>query len=164
MSHVQSNLGNGRYHYNVSGSRLEVHVRKGYDDGLYISSVASAEGLWAVIMDAGTRFCQQCYHIAPASFLPKAWIMEKWDLGFYITAIAGAHVDFLRIIAALLILPNRVQGSRQWHQLQGKDLMNRLNRISCHFQPFVLHMLIVASKLVWMHNITCASIPMNVML
>ena len=91
MSHVQSSLGNGRYHYNVSGSRLEVHVRKGYDDGLYISSVASAEGLWAVIMDAGTRFCQQCYHIAPASFLPKAWIMDKWDLGFYITAIAGAH-------------------------------------------------------------------------
>ena len=27
--------------------------------------------------------------MAARSFLPKEWIMEQWDKGFYITAIAG---------------------------------------------------------------------------
>ncbi len=28
--------------------------------------------------------------MAARAFLPKEWIMEQWDKGFYITAIAGA--------------------------------------------------------------------------
>ena len=31
----------------------------------------------------------QVYKVAARSFLPKEWIMEQWDKGFYITAIAG---------------------------------------------------------------------------
>ncbi|KAI3436643.1 hypothetical protein D9Q98_006059 [Chlorella vulgaris] len=79
-----------RYHYNVSNHRLDVHVSKGFDDGLYISSVCACGDLWAIIMDAGTGFTQQVYRVAPRSFLPKDWIMEQWDKGFYITAIAGS--------------------------------------------------------------------------
>ena len=78
-----------RYHYNVSGHRLDVHVQKGIADGLYISSVGCAGDLWAVIMDAGTGFTSQCYSVSVGSFLPKEWIMEKWDQGYYITAVAG---------------------------------------------------------------------------
>ena len=48
-----------RYHYNVSNHRLDVHVSKGFDDGLYISSVCACGDLWAIIMDAGTGFTQQ---------------------------------------------------------------------------------------------------------
>ena len=48
-----------RYHYNVSNQRLDIHVQKGYDDGLYISSVAACGELWGIIMDAGTGFNQQ---------------------------------------------------------------------------------------------------------
>ncbi len=40
-------------------------------------------------MDAGTGFGSQLYRVVPDAFLPKEWIMEKWDLGFYITAVAG---------------------------------------------------------------------------
>ena len=40
-------------------------------------------------MDAGTGFSQQLYRVVPDAFLPKEWIMEKWDLGYYITAVAG---------------------------------------------------------------------------
>jgi hypothetical protein len=29
------------------------------------------------------------YRVAQRSFLPKDGIMEQWDKGFYITAIAG---------------------------------------------------------------------------
>lgn len=78
-----------RYHYNVGSTRLDVHVKKGLADGLYISSVGCASDLWGIIMDAGTGFTQQLYRVVPDAFLPKDWIMEKWDLGYYITAVAG---------------------------------------------------------------------------
>lgn len=39
---------------------------------------------------ASNIFCFiQVYKVAARSFLPKEWIMEQWDKGFYITAIAG---------------------------------------------------------------------------
>ena len=66
-----------------------MHVKKGLSDGLFISSVGCASDLWGIIMDAGTGFNQQLYRVVPDAFLPKEWIMEKWDLGYYITAVAG---------------------------------------------------------------------------
>eukprot|EP00897_Mesotaenium_endlicherianum_P007893 jgi/Mesen1/7131/ME000369S06444 len=78
-----------RYHYNVADSRLAQHVEKGNEDGLYISSVASCQNLWALIMDAGTSFTAQVYELSHV-FLPKEWIMEQWEKNFYISAIAGA--------------------------------------------------------------------------
>ena len=75
----------------MSAHRLDVHVQKGMSDGLYISSVGCAGDLWAVIMDAGTGFSAQQYKVVPAAFLPKEWIMEKWDQGYYITAVAGKN-------------------------------------------------------------------------
>ncbi|KAK3002199.1 hypothetical protein RJ639_021005, partial [Escallonia herrerae] len=67
-----------RYHYNVADARLPQHIEKGNEDGLYISSVASCQDLWAIIMDAGTGFTSQ------------EWIMEQWEKNYYISAIAGA--------------------------------------------------------------------------
>ena len=78
-----------RYHYNVANTRVEQHVEKGNDDGLYISSVACCQELWALIMDAGTGFTAQVYNLSN-QFLPKEWIMEKWEEGFYITGMAGS--------------------------------------------------------------------------
>ncbi|KAL4291558.1 hypothetical protein GQ457_14G006370 [Hibiscus cannabinus] len=78
-----------RYHYNVSDGRLAQHVEKGNEDGLFISSVASCENLWAVIMDAGTGFSAQVHQLSPY-FLHKEWIMEQWEKNYYISAIAGA--------------------------------------------------------------------------
>lgn len=37
------------------------HVEKGNDDGLFISSVACCQELWALIMDAGTGFNAQVF-------------------------------------------------------------------------------------------------------
>lgn len=78
-----------RYHYNVADARLSQHIEKGNDDGLFISSVASSQNLWALIMDAGTGFSAQVHELAPY-FLHKEWIMEQWEKNYYITAIAGA--------------------------------------------------------------------------
>lgn len=79
-----------RYHYNVSNQRLDVHVAKGFDDHLCISSVCACGDLWAIIMDAGTTYTNQVYKVSPRTFLPKEWIVEQWDKGLYITAVAGA--------------------------------------------------------------------------
>ena len=73
-----------RYHYNVANTRVDQHVEKGNDDGLYISSVACCHELWALIMDAGTGFSAQvgaCScpsgNLMPLPFialsLPSAW-------------------------------------------------------------------------------------------
>ncbi|KAL4563946.1 hypothetical protein LXL04_027995 [Taraxacum kok-saghyz] len=78
-----------RYYYNVMDSRLHQHVDKGKSDGLYVSCVASASNLWAVVMDAGTGFTSQVYEITPM-FLRKEWIMEQWEKNYYITSLAGA--------------------------------------------------------------------------
>ena len=78
-----------RYHYNVANNRVAQHVEKGNDDGLFVSSVACCQDLWGLIMDAGTGFTQQVYSLNP-QFLPKDWIMERWEDGYYITAMAGS--------------------------------------------------------------------------
>lgn len=108
-----------RYHYNVADSRLHQHVDKGNEDGLFISCVASAANLWALIMDAGTGFSSQVYELSTV-FLHKVsiiiifltehfpflsayslkltmmfwfyqdWIMEQWEKNYYISSIAGA--------------------------------------------------------------------------
>ncbi|XP_031254837.1 casein kinase 1-like protein HD16 [Pistacia vera] len=78
-----------RYHYNVADARLAQHIEKGNEDGLFISSVASCQNLWALIMDAGTGFSAQVYELSPF-FLHKEWIMEQWEKNYYISAIAGA--------------------------------------------------------------------------
>lgn len=78
-----------RYHYNVTDARLNQHIEKGNKDGLFISSVASCQNLWALIMDAGTGFNSQVYELSPY-FLHKEWIMDQWEKNYYISAIAGA--------------------------------------------------------------------------
>ncbi|EEF46395.1 casein kinase, putative [Ricinus communis] len=78
-----------RYHYNVTDARLAQHIEKGNEDGLFISSVASSQNLWALIMDAGTSYTAQIYELSP-HFLHKEWIMEHWEKNYYISAIAGA--------------------------------------------------------------------------
>ncbi|CAA6667158.1 unnamed protein product [Spirodela intermedia] len=79
-----------RYHYNVIDARLHQHIEKAVEDGLYLSCVASASNLWALIMDAGTGFSDQVYDLSSA-FLHKEWIMEQWEKNYYISSIAGAN-------------------------------------------------------------------------
>ncbi|XP_020533916.1 casein kinase 1-like protein HD16 isoform X2 [Jatropha curcas] len=78
-----------RYHYNVADARLAQHIEKGNEDGLFISSVASSQSLWALVMDAGTGYTAQVYELSP-HFLHKEWIMEHWEKNYYISSIAGA--------------------------------------------------------------------------
>eukprot|EP00217_Crustomastix_stigmatica_P003297 CAMPEP_0183797840 /NCGR_PEP_ID=MMETSP0803_2-20130417/17234_1 /TAXON_ID=195967 /ORGANISM="Crustomastix stigmata, Strain CCMP3273" /LENGTH=604 /DNA_ID=CAMNT_0026042513 /DNA_START=90 /DNA_END=1904 /DNA_ORIENTATION=- len=78
-----------RYHYNVANVRISQHVEKGNEDLLFISSVSCAQELWALIMDAGTGYTNQVWELS-SQFLPKDWIVEQWEEGYYITALAGS--------------------------------------------------------------------------
>lgn len=49
----------------MADARLAQHIEKGNEDGLFISSVASCQNLWALIMDAGTGFSAQVYELSP---------------------------------------------------------------------------------------------------
>jgi len=81
-----------RYHYNVSQLRLNVHVSKGFEDGLAITSVCACGDLWAIIMDASDEYNEQTYHTSSRIFMPKEWIMAQWEEGYYITAAAGNNM------------------------------------------------------------------------
>lgn len=72
-----------RYHYNVADVRLGQHIQKGNEDGLFISSVASCQNLWALIMDAGTGFTAQVYELSPY-FLHKVQTFESLFAAFYL--------------------------------------------------------------------------------
>ncbi len=86
-----------RYHYNVANSRVEQHIKKGNDDGLFVSSVSCAQELWALIMDAGTGYSAQMWNLS-TQFLPKEWILEQWDEGYYITSLAGSTTGSALVI------------------------------------------------------------------
>lgn len=73
LFHCNKYLLDCRYHYNLADTRLRQHIDKGNEDGLYISCVASAANLWALIMDAGTGFSSQVYELS-AVFLHKVVI------------------------------------------------------------------------------------------
>lgn len=47
----------------------------------------SAEGLVCCSL---RTFPAQVYELSSLHFLPKEWIMERWEDGFYITAMAGS--------------------------------------------------------------------------
>ncbi|GMP81631.1 hypothetical protein CsSME_00036273 [Camellia sinensis var. sinensis] len=69
--------------------RLDQYAKKGKEDGLYISCVASLGNLWVVVMDARTGFTSKVHELSPV-FLHKEWILEQWDKNYYITSLAGA--------------------------------------------------------------------------
>jgi len=106
-----------RYHYNVANTRVEQHVEKGNDDGLYISSVACCQELWALIMDAGTGFSAQVYNLSN-QFLPKEWIMEKWEEGFYITGMAGSMTG-----SSLVVMSKGTPYTQQSYKVRGRPAL-----------------------------------------
>lgn len=100
-----------RYHYNVADERLSQHIEKGRLDGLYISCLASCSNLWAIIMDAGTKFSSQVYELHPF-FLHKDWIMEQWEKGFYISSLAGGSNG-----SSLVVMSKGTQYSQQSYKV-----------------------------------------------
>ncbi|XP_068636368.1 casein kinase 1-like protein HD16 [Aristolochia californica] len=111
-----------RYHYNVADGRLQQHIEKGNEDGLFISSVASCTNLWALIMDAGTGFTAQVYELSPY-FLHKEWIMEQWEKNYYISAIAGANNG-----SSLVVMSKGTQYAQQSYKVSDSFPFKWINK------------------------------------
>lgn len=80
-------------------ARLQQHVDKGREDGLYISCVASSGNMWAIVMDAGTGFSSQVYELSPI-FLHKVGMLEPplpstLPLSFAVTCLIIPWLDKL---------------------------------------------------------------------
>ncbi|GMH42236.1 hypothetical protein BSKO_10155 [Bryopsis sp. KO-2023] len=111
-----------RYHYNVSNMRVPQHVEKGNQDGLFITSVACCSELWALIMDAGTLFTVQVYNLSQL-FLPKDWIMGKWEDGYYITSMAGSTSG-----ASLVVMSRNTSYSQQSYKVSDSFPFKWINK------------------------------------
>eukprot|EP00268_Persea_americana_P032747 TRINITY_DN3229_c0_g1_i6.p1 TRINITY_DN3229_c0_g1~~TRINITY_DN3229_c0_g1_i6.p1 ORF type:complete len:704 (+),score=115.93 TRINITY_DN3229_c0_g1_i6:391-2502(+) len=111
-----------RYHYNVADVRLQQHVEKGNEDGLFISSVASCTNLWALIMDAGTGFTDQVHELS-THFLHKEWIMEQWEKNYYISAIAGANNG-----SSLVVMSKGTQYAQQSYKVSDSFPFKWINK------------------------------------
>lgn len=108
-----------RYHYNVADTRLAQHIEKGNEDGLFISSVASCQNLWALIMDAGTGFSSQVYELSPqflhkvstgifAPFLENCWIRQyvlHWYHTFSVLVQCLGHCFESKWISCIIGIP-----------------------------------------------------------
>ncbi len=95
-----------RYHYNVANTRVDQHVEKGNDDGLYISSVACCHELWALIMDAGTGFTAQVGTPGPAGTPVVAYHHDNLQLCIVsrlVGAVCKSHVDQLQVCSQHLV-------------------------------------------------------------
>ncbi|KAE9446284.1 hypothetical protein C3L33_21819, partial [Rhododendron williamsianum] len=82
-----------RYLHNVADARVAHHIERGWEDGLLVSSVASCQNLWTLILDSGTGFTSQVYKLSPGFLdeeeILKEWIEEHWKKNYCITAMAG---------------------------------------------------------------------------
>ena len=58
----------------MSPDRLDVHVKKGWQDRLSITSVGSCQGLWALIMDSNPGFMSQVPFCQPPCQRPPGML------------------------------------------------------------------------------------------
>jgi hypothetical protein len=56
----------------------------------------------------------QIYKVHQNSFLPKEWIMEKWEEGFYITAVSGSNINH-----SLVVMSKGARFSQQSYKVGG---------------------------------------------
>ena len=86
-----------RYHYNVASRASSSTSTRATTTACSSPPCPCAQELWALIMDAGTGFSAQVWELSN-QFLPKDWILEQWDDGYYITALAGSTTGSALVI------------------------------------------------------------------
>lgn len=90
-----------RYLFGVTSAKFDQHVRKGMNDEpkLFIAAVDGGQGeTWSLVLDNSQRYRDQTWKLSFNQFLPKDWIVSRWEEGYYITAVGGG-ANFNSVVA-----------------------------------------------------------------
>ncbi len=82
---MNNNYGRGAQTYLLQGSFPANEIKRKWDEGYSISSVAQGNGFWAAVMSSSTGFSAQQYIVEDT--FPIRRIEEQWDKNFRITAM-----------------------------------------------------------------------------
>ena len=97
---TESNLPYTSQYWFYSGYNNELQereIKKHWDEGRHITSVAYTSNGWFVTMAKNTGFGSQYYHYG--SDWPNDWIAEKWNNNYHITAIARSQSKWLVVMS-----------------------------------------------------------------
>ena len=100
-----------RHHHDVDAAALQRCVDEGDEKGLLVTQVSCARNRWTLVMESDTGFGNQCWELSK-EFLPKEWILERWDEDYFVTALAGANDG-----SCLVIMSKTTSYERQSYKL-----------------------------------------------
>ena len=86
-----------RCHINLTSIRLEELIAQGRGDGFMVSSLACTDDdKWSAVLDGpgvtghNDQVCTHAIASSDETAVPKDWLVEHWDRGYYVTSVACA--------------------------------------------------------------------------
>ena len=68
----------------------------------------------------------QVYELSSMHFLPKEWIMERWEDGFYITAMAGSAGG-----SSLVVMSKGTPYTQQSYKVREQPALAKVKDLTC---------------------------------
>ena len=99
--------------YSGSGNGLqESNIKKNWDEGRRITSVAYTDNGWFVTMAKSTGIGMQTYNYCAE--WPKDWIKKKWDEDYYITSISKSDSKWCVVMSKGFGYTNQSWSRNTW--------------------------------------------------
>lgn len=101
--------------YSGSGNGLqESEIKKHWDEGRRITSVAYTDKGWFVTMAKSTGIGMQFYNYCAE--WPNDWIKEKWNEGYYISSISKSNSKWCVVMSKGLGYTNQFWSRNTWEK------------------------------------------------
>ena len=88
---------NQSYFYSGSNGLQKEEIKKNWDEGRYITSVAHTSVGWFVSMNKGVKWTSQSYN--NVSSWPDSWVHEKMNDGYAITSLASSDSQWMIVMS-----------------------------------------------------------------
>ena len=72
------------------------------------------------------EWAAQVYELSSMHFLPKEWIMERWEDGFYITAMAGSAGG-----SSLVVMSKGTPYTQQSYKVRKQLNLSKVKELTC---------------------------------
>lgn len=108
---------NQSYFYSGSSNGLQKdEIKKYWDEGKYITSVAHTSVGWFVSMNKGVKWTSQSYN--NVSTWPDSWVHEKMNDGYAITSLAASDSQWMIVMSKGTDYSNQQVCSAPWSSLK----------------------------------------------